>query len=128
MYILIRQSFQLPSNSTPRSMAMEPAACVKVPCEDSGELFYAATKCEHSLIPDIWVSPLTSRWLYRGSATHLESHMLLLAGLTHRWLATFIDNDDRELTPNKKVLGERESLRLKIEHFAPVTGSSNVEV
>lgn len=109
-------------------MATEPAHYMNGQPEDFGDLFPATTPRQHCSIPANWTSPLTCQWIFRNSTVHLESQMLLLAGLTHRWFATFIDDDGRELKSTQNVLEERESLRWQIELFEPATRGSNTEL
>jgi len=53
--------------------------------------------------------------------------MLLLAGLVHGWLATFLDRDSNRMVSSGELLEERASLRQRIEGFLPMARNSNVE-
>lgn len=53
--------------------------------------------------------------------------MLLLAGLMHRWLATFVEGDIDKLIPTITLLEDRASLRRRIECFTPAVRSSDAE-
>jgi hypothetical protein len=115
------------SDNTDRTAAIEPANPLNTPLEDFGDLFPAAGPCEHCFIPANWISPLTCRWLDQTPETPVESQLLLLTGLTHRWLATFLDGDSHEVMPTQILLEERAKLRQKIVSFPPVAGSSHIE-
>jgi hypothetical protein len=53
--------------------------------------------------------------------------MLLLAGLMHSWLSTFLDRDCNVQVVTKESLNERASLRQCIESFTPVSEASKSE-
>lgn len=50
--------------------------------------------------------------------------MLLLCGFTQRWLATFLDQDNDELTPTEGLLRTRNILRESLEPFPAAAKSS----
>jgi hypothetical protein len=72
-------------------MALEAAYRLNTPLVEVGDLFLTTSSCDECCIPAQWTSPLTCEWLERKSLLHAELQMLQLAGLVHRWLATFID-------------------------------------
>ena len=53
--------------------------------------------------------------------------MLLLVGLMHGWLATFLHGDSRRTISTNELLEERARLRQRIEHFVPISKASNTE-
>jgi hypothetical protein len=91
------------------------------------DLFPNTDPCENCSIPSQWISPLTCQWLEEFATIDAEIQMLLLAGLTHRWLATFFDKHGHGLMPTKQLLEERSSLRQTIERFLPMGKVSSME-
>ena len=108
-------------------MAIEAADHLHTSLSDVTTLFPTTKLCVECAIPTDWTSPLTCKWLHKSSTTSVETQMLRLAELTHRWLATFLDGDSRVLVPTKEVLDERANLRQQIQRFVPVPATSNVE-
>jgi len=92
-----------------------------------GDLFLATGPCENCSLPAEWTSPLTCQWFDETSTTYVETQMLLLAGLMHKWLSTFLDGDSQIKVPTQVLLEERTSLRDRIEGFVPVARTSNME-
>jgi len=84
--------------------------------------------CKNCSIPAEWASPLTCRWGDEVSTTHTERQTLLLVGLIHKWLATFLDRDINQFVLKEDQLKERASLRRYIEGFLPIANNSNVEI
>jgi len=115
------------SNSVDISMAIEAANSLSTPFTDVGDLFPATDPCENCCIPAHWISPLTCQWLDEPSDTRVETQVLLLAGITHGWLATFLDRDGHELVPTEDLLEKRASLRHMIVSFMPAPQASNSE-
>jgi hypothetical protein len=108
-------------------MALEAADHLNTPLADVGNLFPTTGPCQHYDIPEQWISPLTYQWVDKTSTTYIETQMLLLTSLTHKWLATFLDKDSLVLTLTNELLQERVTLRQQIESFAPASKSSDVE-
>ena len=115
------------SDATSRSMAIEAAHCPNTSLADVETLFPIAGGCEKCSIPADWASPLTCLWLDDDPPAHMTRQIPLLAGFVHRWLATFLDGDCRELLPSETMLDERAILREQIERFEPVSATSNSE-
>jgi hypothetical protein len=109
-------------------MAIEAANYLNTPMGDVETLFPLTNRCENCSIPTQWASPLTCEWLHQIPTKTAETQMLELAGLTHRWLGTFLDADSRLTVPTKPLLNERASLRFRIECFEPVAANSYTEV
>ena len=107
------------------SVAIEAANHSNTLLVDVENLFPVTASCENCFTPVDWISPLTCHWVYNHS--NLEPQVLLLAGLMHRWLATFLDRDIHKLVPTGSLLEERASLRQQIEAFESVAGASNSE-
>ena len=108
-------------------MAVEATNQLNNPLVDLRDLFPAASPCTNCCIPAHWTSPLTCQWLDQTSTSHVETQMLLLAGIMHRWLATFLDGDSHGLMSTKTLLEKRASLRQRIECSAHVAITSSTE-
>ena len=109
-------------------MAIEAAYCEDSPLVDLEDPRSANGPSMNCAVPGEWVSPLTCQWLDVTTTTHIGSRMLLLAGLMHRWLATFPTRYSRGLpAPTHELSEERVSLRQKIENSAPAPIGSNAE-
>jgi hypothetical protein len=108
-------------------MAIESANHLNTPFAEVANLFPAIGPCEDCSIPAHWSSPLTCYWLVGPSKICAESQMLRLAGLTHEWLATFLDQDGHEIVPTEELLLNRISLRNMMERFVPAAAASNSE-
>ena len=108
-------------------MAIEAADHLYTPFDRVEDLFPPTNPCGSCSIPPQWRSPLTCQWLQEISTSHVETQMLLLAELTHRWLATFFDRDSCEVAPNRKAQEQLANLRERIERFSPTAGASNTE-
>ena len=109
-------------------MAIEAAEYLHTPLNDVEHLFPATVPCEDCTVPPQWRSPLTCQWFHETSASHVEKQMLLLAGLTHSWVATFFDGDSCKVAPKYDAQEERAYLRGSIERFLPIAGTLNIEV
>jgi hypothetical protein len=68
----------------------------------------------------IWKSPLSIRWHDIHARTCLETPIAALGRLMHSWVATFLDETNREVDPTEMVLRRRLDLRGEIEHFIGV--------
>lgn len=108
-------------------MAVEAAEYLHTPVHDVEDLFPSTDPCGNCSIPLQWQSPLTCQFFTEASAPDVETEMLSLAGLMHRWLATFFDKDSCEVTPRYNAQEERAYLRGSIEHFLPIAGASSTE-
>jgi len=108
-------------------MAIDAVDYLDTPVVYVGDLFPATDLRQASFIPDQWTSPLTCQWLDKSPTTHADAKILLLAGLLHRWLATFLDKENHILVSTEELLEERANLRRKIESFAPAAKNSNAE-
>ena len=108
-------------------MGVDAAHCPNTPLADVEKLFPTTRPCENCPIPPAWASPLTCKWVDNASTTQSGTQMLLLAGLMHRWLATFLDGDSHEMVATKPLLEERANLRQQIESFKPVAQTSTSE-
>jgi hypothetical protein len=82
---------------------------------------------EDCSIPPEWTSPLTCQWFGGISKNYIETQMLLLVGLTHNWLATFLNGENHRVVPNQELLRKRAGLRQSIESFAPMGSALNIE-
>jgi hypothetical protein len=128
MYPFNNPALWLSTDRTGRSMAIEAATHQNTPFSDAGELVFTSTDpCERCSIPLDWISPLACQWLDVTSTIYAEAQMLLLAGLVHEWLATYLDKGKCGLLPTKKLLEKRASLKHRIEVFIPLRGTSNIE-
>ena len=111
-----------------RSTATDSAYDTNTPLLEVGGLFPPTSPCASCSIPNHWDSPLTCQWHDETSTTHAESKTLLLAGLMHKWLATFLDGDSREIASTDPLLERRAILRQRVERFLPmVAGVSDPE-
>jgi hypothetical protein len=108
-------------------MAIEAANHLNTLFADVGDLFPATDPSGNCSIPNHWTSPLTWQWLEGSAETQIETPILLVAGLTHGWLATFLDRDGHELVPTVELLEMRASLREMIEEFMPASKAANNE-
>jgi hypothetical protein len=108
-------------------MAIEADSHFNTPFADVEDLFPATNPCVNCYVHAHWISPLTCQWFEGPSETVAEAQMLRLAGLTHSWLATFLDNDGHELALTEELLEERANLRHMIECFPPVGKASHRE-
>jgi hypothetical protein len=108
-------------------VAIEAANHVDIPFAEVDNLFPATRACGNCVIPAHWISPLTCEWGGGPSETHVETQVLLLAGFTHSWLATFLDRDGHELALTEELLEKRTGLRHMIERFMPAAKNSNSE-
>jgi hypothetical protein len=115
------------SDHTASSIAIEADSHRDTLFADVDDLFPATGLCGNCSVPAHWMSPLTCKWRDRPSEIAAETKMLRLAGLTSRWLATFLDRDGREIAPTKELLDERASLRQTMECFVPAGKTSNCE-
>jgi hypothetical protein len=114
--------------ATCSSTAIEAAEYLHTPLNDVESLFPATDPCGSCSVPPQWRSPLTCQWFHETSTSHVETQMLLLARLMHSWLATFFDQDSREVAPKYNAQEERAYLRESIEHLLPIAETSNIEV
>ena len=108
-------------------MAIDAAEHLHTPFLEVEDLFPPTAQCGNCTIPEQWASPLTCRWLYTTTASHIETQMLLLTGLIHRWLGTFLDAEGHVQVLTKELLEDQASLRERIEDFVPMTKTSHTE-
>ena len=118
--------FQPSADAAYRSMAIEAANYPTTLLADVKNLFPATKCCESCSIPTDWASPLTHQWVEDFPA-HVETQMLVLARLMHRWLATFLDGECHQVLSTEPILQERAMLRQQIERFEPVAATSSSE-
>jgi hypothetical protein len=120
VYVSLRLlPFRLSSNSNDRSAAIDSAHHFNTPFADVGKLFPATDSCGNCSIPAYWCSPLTCQWPDEPFETPPERQTLLLTGLTHGWLATFLDKDGEEIVITEALRENRAVLRQRIERFMP---------
>ncbi len=108
-------------------MAIETADHLHTPFDRVEDLFPPTNPCRSCSIPPQWRSPLTCQCVQEISAPYVETQMLLLAELTHRWLATFLDIDRCDMAPNLEAQEELANLRERIERFSLIAGASSTE-
>lgn len=119
--------YRLRSNKFDRSIAVEAADYLHSPPSETEKLFPVTSSCHEYTVPEQWASPLTCQWVEKIPAAYIETQMLLLTGLVHKWLATFLDENNRLLAQTNELLQNRADLRRDIESFAPATMNSNVK-
>ncbi|KAL6886844.1 hypothetical protein GGI43DRAFT_275340 [Trichoderma evansii] len=115
------------SNYINISIALEATDHLYTPLKDVEKLFPAIGSCQQNAIPEEWISPITYQQADKSPATHIESQLLLLISLIHKWLLTFLDKDSTVLTLTDEVLRERATLCQRIESFEPATENSSNE-
>lgn len=120
-------TFRVSSDSLRRSMAIEASNYPDTSPADVKHLFPASNSLEYCSVPAHWTSPLTCQSVDNSATTDVETQMLLLAGLTHRWLATFLDRESCGTVSTCYIKDERANLRQRIERFVAVTGTFNIE-
>lgn len=67
-----------------------------------------------------WDSPLTTKWHDKHARTCLEIPIAALGRLMHSWVATFLDETDKEIVLTESLLRRRRHLRREIERFIDV--------
>ena len=109
-----------------RNAATE-AGCICTKSNELSDLFLATHRHAEPMLPYCWISPLTRIWVEKSSPIHFEARMLLLTGLSRRWLATFLDADGHQVVTTASSLKERARLRQNLERFGTVSKDSGSE-
>ena len=100
-------------------------ACTK--SNELRDLFPATHTHAEPVLPDCWISPLTSIWVEKSSPIYFEARVLLLTDLSRKWLATFLDADGHQVITTISSLKERARLRQRLERFGTVSNESSSE-
>ena len=88
------------------------------------DLFPATHTHAEPVLPECWISPLTSIWVEKSSPIYFEARMLLLTSLSRKWLATFLDADGNQVMSTISSLKERAELRQDLERFGTLSKDS----
>ncbi|KAL7933081.1 hypothetical protein V8C35DRAFT_327860 [Trichoderma chlorosporum] len=114
-------------NKIVRTNAVEATSHLYSSPSEIEQQFPVTDLCQGCAVSAHWTSPFSCEWVETTPAADIESQMLLLAGLVHKWLATFFDGNHAVLALTDELLQKRINFRKAIENFAPATMNSNVK-